>query len=269
MSIMRKLYISADIEGVCGIADWKETDPTDAQGAYFRAEMTSEVRAACAAAVEAGVAEIFVKDAHDSGRNIDPSALPDNVRIMRAWTRDPWSMMAGIDSSFGGAMLIGYHSGAGSDGNPLAHTMNTNNVRVLLNGEEASEFLINTYSAAAAGVPVILVSGDRQLCEKARALDPRIAAVPVSEGIGNASVSINPRLAVAGIHDEAARAIRAAEGARPIALPSSFDVSIEFRQHYMAYRGSFYPGAKRLSPLAVGFACKTWLEALTFLFWVL
>jgi len=266
---MKKLYISADMEGVCGIADWKETELTEAQGAYFRAEMTREVRAACDAAVEAGVEEILVKDAHDSGRNIDPAALPDNARLMRAWTRDPWSMMAGIDASFGGAMLIGYHSGAGSDGNPLAHTMNTNNVRVLVNAQEASEFLINTYSAAYAGVPVILLAGDRQLCERAKAIDPRIATIPVSEGIGNASVSINPRVAVARIHDEAARTIRAADGVRPIALPPSFDIAIEFRQHAMAYRGSFYPGARKLSPLAVGFSSRTWLEALTFLFWVL
>lgn len=266
---MKKLYISADIEGVCGIADWKETALADAQSAYFRAEMTREVAAACAAAREAGVAEIFVKDAHDSGRNIDPQALPDNARIMRAWTRDPFSMMAGIDPSFGAAMLIGYHSGAAADGNPLSHTMNTENVRVLINGEEASEFLINTYTAASVGVPVIMLSGDRQLCERAAALDPRIRTVPVSEGIGNASISINPRVAESRIKEAAAAAIAAAEDSRPIALPPHFDVAIEFRQHSMAYRGSFYPGAKRLSSLSVGFGCDAWFDALTFLFWVL
>ncbi len=266
---MKKLYISADIEGVCGIADWKETELEDAQGAYFRAQMTREVQAACEAAVEAGVAEIFVKDAHSSGRNIDPAALPDNAKLMRAWTRDPWSMMAGIDPSFGAAMLIGYHSGSGSNGNPLAHTMSTNNVRVLINGVESSEFLMNTYSAASVGVPVVLVAGDSQLCASAKSLDPRIATIAVNEGIGNASVSINPRVAVRRIREEAAKAIRAAEGSKPIALPPGFELVIEFRQHYMAYRGSFYPGAKQLSPLAVGFTCATWFEALTFIFWVL
>lgn len=266
---MKKLYISADIEGVCGIVDWKEADIGEAASAYFLAEMTREVKAACDAAVEAGVEEIFVKDAHGSGRNLDPQALPDQVRLMRAWTRDPWSMMAGIDQGFDAAMLVGYHSGAGSAGNPLAHTMNTNNVRVLINGEEASEFLINTYSAASAGVPVILVTGDSQLCERARALDQRITVVPVIEGLGNASISINPRLAVARIKEAAARAIRASEGSKPLALPPSFELAIEFRQHFLAYKGSFYPGARRLSPLAVGFDCERWFDALTFLFWVL
>ena len=31
---MKKLFISADIEGVCGIADWRETELSDPQSAY-------------------------------------------------------------------------------------------------------------------------------------------------------------------------------------------------------------------------------------------
>ena len=104
---MDKLYISVDIEGVCGIADWKETEIGEAQGAYFRRQMTREASAACEAAVQSGVKDILVKDAHGSGRSIDPSVLPRNTRIMRSWTRDPYSMMAGLDSSFGGACFIG------------------------------------------------------------------------------------------------------------------------------------------------------------------
>ncbi len=118
---MDRLYISADIEGVCGIADWKETEIGEAQGAYFRTQMTREAAAACEAAVAAGVSDILLKDAHGSGRSIDPSALPRQTRLMRAWTRDPYSMMAGLDATFGGACYIGYHSAAGTDGNPWAY----------------------------------------------------------------------------------------------------------------------------------------------------
>ena len=56
--MIRKLYISADIEGICGIADWKETYIGEAQGDYFRAEMTREVAAACEAAVAAGLVRL-------------------------------------------------------------------------------------------------------------------------------------------------------------------------------------------------------------------
>jgi D-amino peptidase len=265
--MIRKLYISADIEGVCGIADWKETNIGEAQGAYFRDEMTSEVAAACEAANAAGVGEIFVKDAHGSGRSIDPSKLPENVRLMRAWTNDPWSMMAGIDQGFDGALFIGYHSAGGTDGNPLAHTMDTSNVHVIVNGQIASEFLLNAYTAASVGVPSLLVAGDRQLCEGAPAIIPGIATVPVSEGVGSASISIHPALAKRRIGEATAAAL--ASPAPLHALPDRFKVSVLFREHRIAHRSSFFPGAKKTGPLEVAFASKEWFEVIRFLYFVL
>jgi len=265
---MNKLYVSADIEGVCGIADWKETELAEAQGAYFREQMGREVRAVCEAACGAGVGEILVKDAHDSGRNINPMALPENVRLLRSWTRSPLSMMAGIDESFDGVAFVGYHSAAGTNGNPLAHTMNGNNVHVLVNGEPASEFLINSYTAALFSVPVLFLSGDRMLCERAARLDPAIGTVAVSEGMGGASLSIHPNLAVAKIRETAAAAF-AANAVHALKLPTAFHVEIRFRLHHLAYRGSFYPGAKQTGPFEVAYSSGSWMEVLQFLFFVL
>ncbi len=266
---MNKLYISADIEGVCGIVDWKETHIGEAQGAYFRAQMTREVNAACDTACKAGVKDILVKDAHGSGRSIDPSALPQNVRILRAWTRDPYSMMGGIDASFEGVCFIGYHSAAGTDGNPLAHTMNDNTQEVRINGCLASEFTLNAYTAAHLGIPVLLLTGDRALCETAKQLNPAIKTVAVSEGIGNASVSIHPELAVTRIREALASALKTDPKKMLVPLPENFEVTIEFRQHYLAYRGSFYPGAKLAGPVTVGYSSKSWADVLAFLFFVL
>jgi len=265
--MIRKLYISADIEGICGIVDWKETNVDEAQGAYFREEMTQEVAAVCEAANESGVEEIFVKDAHGSGRNMDPSKLPENVRIMRAWTNDPWSMMAGIDGSFGGAVYVGYHSAGGSDGNPLAHTMDTTNVHVLINGELTSEFRLNALTAASVGVPSLLVAGDRLLCESAASTVPGILSVPVSEGRGNASISIHPRLARRQIADAMRKAL---DSPAPLpGMPDRFELSILYRQHNMAHKASFFPGARKIGPLEVAFETKEWFEVIRFLYFVL
>ncbi len=266
---MKKLYISADIEGVCGIVDWKETHIGEAQGAYFRNQMTREVNAACEAACNAGVADILVKDAHGSGRSIDPSALPQNVRILRAWTRDPYSMMGGIDSTYEGVCFIGYHSGAGTDGNPLAHTMNDNTQEIRINGSLASEFTLNAYTAAHLGIPVLLLTGDRALCETAGQLNPSIKSVAVSEGIGNASVSIHPELAVRRIREALASALEMDPKKLLIPLPEVFEIRIEFRQHHLAYRGSFYPGAKLAGPVTLAYSSKSWADVLGFLFFVL
>lgn len=266
---MNKLFISADIEGVSGIADWKETEIGESQGAYFRAQMTREVKAACEAAEAAGVADVFVKDAHGSGRSIDPSALPRNVCILRAWTRDPLVMMSGLDSGYEGVFFIGYHSAAGTSGNPLAHTMSGDVQELRINGEIASEFVINAFTAASMGVPVMLLSGDRALCETAKVFNPNIRTVPVSEGIGNGSVSVHPELAAERIREAAASALSADPGSMAFPLPTSFKVSIEFKKHYLAYRASFFPGAGLAGPSEVVFSSRKWEEVLVFLFFVL
>ncbi|WP_260838933.1 M55 family metallopeptidase [Heyndrickxia oleronia] len=50
-----KLFISADIEGVAGIANWEETDTSSPFSRYFLEQMTKEINAACEAAIEAGI----------------------------------------------------------------------------------------------------------------------------------------------------------------------------------------------------------------------
>ncbi len=283
---MKKLYISADIEGVCGIEDWRETELADSQSAYFRARMTAEVAAACEGANLAGVGELFVKDAHDSARNIDPSLLPDNARILRGWSGDPESMMAGLDSSFDGVILVGYHSGANTDGNPLSHTMSTQIVYSNLNGVDASEFLLNTYTAASLGVPVLFLSGDAMLCGSAKALGCGIRTVAVSEGFGGASLSINPRLATERIRSEVAEAVaafdadssRARDGkggggdvpfatgaARVPGLPSDFVLRTRYREHAQARKASFFPGARSLSSHEVEYRSASWRDVLVFM----
>ena len=148
-----RVYLSADIEGTCGIADWAETErATMDDYRPFAAQMTAEVAAACEGAVAAGAEEIVVKDAHDSARNLDGSRLPRQARLFRGWTGDPLSMMAGLDvGQFGAVLFTGYHAWAACGGNPLSHTMTTQCDQVTLNQMPASEFLINAYTAGYCG----------------------------------------------------------------------------------------------------------------------
>lgn len=264
-----KLFISADLEGVAGIVNWSEADIESSFSKYFTEQMTKEVNAACEAAIAAGAEDILIKDAHSTARNLDPSKLPEQVKILRGWTRDPYSMMAGLDASFDGVFFIGYHSAAGANGNPLAHTMNMQNEYVKINGEIASEMLINAYTAASMGVPVLLATGDKMICEDAQKINPHIKTVPVSEGIGNASISIHPNVALKKIKEQVQAALSDELGRYKIDLPESFHVEIAFREHYLAYRGSFYPGAKQTGAKTVEYETNDYNEVLRFLFFVL
>ena len=121
---MKRIFLSADIEGTCGIAHWDESLPEKQDYARFQRQMTREVAAACEGFNKAGVEEIFIRDGHNNARNILAEELPENIEIMRGWGRDPWAMMTGIDESCDGVAFTGYHSAASWDGSPLSHTMN-------------------------------------------------------------------------------------------------------------------------------------------------
>ena len=265
-----KLFISADIEGVAGIANWEEANPAHALYPRFAEQMSREVAAVCEGAVAAGATDILVKDAHAAGRNLDPSLLPEEARVLRGWPRHPYSMMSGLDASFDGVLFVGYHSAAGTDGNPLAHTISSADIaHIRINGDLASEFRMSAYTAALLGVPVLFASGDRMLCEEARALVPGLATVAVSEGLGNASTSIHPRRAVDTLKAEALRALQGDLPARKLQLPDRFEIEVRFKQHARAYSGQFYPGARRLDAHTVGFEARDYFEALRFFFFVL
>jgi D-amino peptidase len=264
-----KLFISADIEGVTGIVNWDETTLGNPQNKYFCEQMTREVGAACEAALEAGADEVLVKDAHGSARSINPAALPEKVRIVRGWAKNPYIMMAGLDESFDGVFLMGYHSSAGMNGNPLAHTMDTNNVYVKINGEFASELMINTYAAALFDVPVVFVSGDRMLCEHAKTLNENISTAAVSEGIGNASISVHPDLSLKMIKSKVQEVLKKDLSLCKVKLPESFNIEIRYKEHFDAYKNSFYPGARQIDTHTVVFETKDYFEVLRFILFVL
>ncbi len=105
-----KVYMSVDMEGVAGVAHFDEVTKGKQGYAEFQVQMTAEVKAACEGAVAAGAKEIWVKDAHDSGRNLIISDLPKPVKIIREWSGHPLGMMQEIDETFDAAIMIGYHS---------------------------------------------------------------------------------------------------------------------------------------------------------------
>lgn len=265
-----KIFLSADMEGTCGIVSWPETErSTPMDYAPMQKQMTREVSAACTGALSAGAKEVLVKDAHDSARNLDPAGLPRSTRISRAWSGDLLSMMSGLNQEhFDAVIFTGYHAWAGCPGNPMSHTMNGRNNRVTLNGVPCSEFLINSYTAGYFGVPVVMVTGDRTLCEFAKELIPGITTVPVNEGRGGGSTSIHPDEAVEQIQAAAAQAVKNVEGCQ-VPMPAHFHMEIDFVKHHVAYSRSFYPGAMLKDDKVVCFDHDDWYEMLRFCHFVL
>ena len=257
-----KVFISADIEGTAGISHWNEAERTHPDWLEVRSLMTAEVLAACEGARAAGATEVVIKDAHDSGRNLILDRLPDYARIIRGWSGHPDEMMFGIDESFAAAICTGYHSKAGTEANPLAHTSNMRISRLLLNGEVASEFTFNALCAASYGVPSVFLSGDAGICAEAQAMVPGLAAVQTLEGTGKATTSISPAWSRRAIREGVA-AVLSGEFAQALPVsPDYHEVVIEFNTPTEAYRAGWYPGAKAHGPRSVAFGHRDFREIL-------
>jgi D-amino peptidase len=264
-----KVYISADIEGVTGTTHWDEANKSNPDYREFQEQMTAEVAAACEGALHAGATEIWVKDAHGPARNIIAAKLPREAKLVRGWSGHPFLMVQYLDETFHALLLVGYHSPAGTDTNPLAHTISSGRIaRIKINDRYASEMLLHTYAAALVNVPLVFVSGDAGICEEATSLNPNITTTAVKQGVGSSTVSIHPHLAVDRIREGAQAAVAGDVAKCAIQLPERFAVEIEYKDHAQARHASFYPGASQKAPHAIQFETDDYFEVLRLLAFV-
>ena len=257
-----RVFISADIEGVTGTTAWDETEIGRPGYEAARQQMTAEVKAACEGAIAAGADYILVKDAHDSGRNIDITQLPECVEVIRGWSGHPFSMAYGVDESFDAAMFVGYHSPAGTNGNPLSHTFTTKTTSIKLNGQPCSEFMLYSWAAASVGVPTVLLAGDKPLCEMSAEMHPMLKTVATKDGLGGCTRSINPALACKRIKETAEAALKQDLSGAGIQLPRHFALEISYKEHSAAVLRSSYPGCELVGDRTVRFETDDFFEVL-------
>ncbi len=258
-----KVYISADIEGITGIANWDEANKTKPDYQKYSKQMTEEVKAACEGAINGGAHDIYIKDAHDSGRNIIADDLPQNTTLIRGWSGHPFSMVQELDESFDALIFIGYHSYGSSGANPMSHTMSSVTYNYIkLNEKLASEFLIYAYAAATVGVPLVFLSGDEGICKEVHTINEYIRTVAVNKGSGNSVKSIHPQLAIKKIKEGVESVLREDMNQCKITLPEYFEMELSFRDHAKAFKMSFYPGMRQISSTNVVFESENYFEVL-------
>lgn len=265
-----RLFISSDIEGTCGITDWNEANKTHPDYDYFSKQMSLEVAAVCQAALDSGnIEEIYVRDSHGTARNIHPDMLPNSsyIHIIRGWSGSICPMMTGIENADVVA-YTGYHSGVGASDNPLSHTNNLGNFSIFINGIALSEFVQNSYYASCKNKPILFISGDQGICNVAKDMIPHIATVPVSNGIGGASISLHPKTAEELIYTEARKAFENTDDKLIMEIPKLFHVEYEFTDLMKAMKAGFYPGAKQIGPKKVEYDASDYEDVLRFIMFV-
>ncbi len=260
-----KVFISVDMEGVCGVVHWEDVSRDGKDYGLFRKLMTEETNAAIEGALAAGATEIVVRDSHGSARNILPDLLNPKADLIRDWANSPFSMMEGIDETFDAVILIGYHARANTPNATLDHTMSSSSVYdVTLNGKKMPEAGINAFIAGNYGVPVALVSGDKAICEQVKELFGVVETVAVKEGIGNAARMLHPKKAQELIKNKTTEALNRLSDFKPFTFTPPYTMAITFRNEERAEIAAWLPGAKRETSTTVSFTSSDWMDVMRF-----
>jgi D-amino peptidase len=255
-----KVYISVDIEGSAGITHWDEAAKRHCDYPEFRERMTAEAVAACEGALAAGAREIWVKDAHGSGRNILAERLPGEVRLIRGWSGHPFCMLQELDESFNAAAVIGWHGAASHPDNPLSHTLTGFYGQVTLNGMLCSEYLLHAHIAALVDTPIVFLSGDSGICAQARTVNRTIHTVETNTGRGESVISIQPDIARERIPKGIETALRSDLLEHTLSRSDHYELRMRFKHHGDAYRNAFYPGARLADSETVVFEADDFME---------
>jgi D-amino peptidase len=191
-----RIYVIADMEGVAGVFLPEQLERGTAEYAEARRLLTGEVNAAIAGAFEGGATEVIVKDAHGTGFNLVMEDVDARAEIV-AGASVP-ARFAGLDESFAGVILLGYHAMAGTEAAICDHTMSTATwLRYELCGVEVGEVGLDAAEAGLFDVPVILVTGDDKVCREAvEVLGGAVLVCQVKTGLARHGVrTLAPRAA--------------------------------------------------------------------------
>ena len=263
-----KVYISVDIEGSAGITHWNEARKDSPEYTEFRERMTGEAVAACEGAIAAGATEIWVKDAHGTGRNIFAEQLPKEARLIRGWSGHPYGMLQELDDTFDAVALVGWHGPASHPNNPLSHTLRGIFARMTLNDVLCSEYLLHAHVAALTNTPIVLLSGDVGICEMAMATNSAIHTVETNTGHGASVIGIQPELARSKIRDNIELALRSELSEHVQPRSDHYKFELRFNHHSLAYQHSFYPGVSQIDSETLLFEHKDYFEIARFLCFV-
>ena len=258
----KKVFISADMEGISGISGSDQLSATGAEYGRSRKMMADDVNAAIRGARRGGATEIVVNDSHGTMRNLRLEDLDPRVHLI-SHSFKASGMMEGLDESFDAVIFVGYHAKAGNPGGLFAHTGSGVVRDVRVNGRSLGEGGLNTMVAAAYGVPVALVTGDDVAVKQVGETATTAKTVAVKRAINPRAVELRPFTVV---HTEIEAA--AYEGVRdakkfPPQRASAYQVEVQFQDVAIPEVARHLPGMSRPAPDTIGFSADSMPKAYT------
>lgn len=256
-----KLYISVDMEGITGLADHTHVDSSKHNYERGRLIMTEEANHVISTAFNEGCQEVLVNDSHSKMNNLLIEKLHPEAKVIVGDVK-PYSMVQGLDSSYSGAMFIGYHARASMLG-VMSHSMIFGVRNMYINDVAIGEMGFNAYVAGYYGVPVLLVAGDDRAALEAEQLIPNVTTAIVKETITRSAVkSLTPAKAGELLKEKTLAALKNKDLVKPLIPPDHPLLRIEFANYGQAEWAHLMPGTEiEENTTIVRFQARDILEA--------
>jgi D-amino peptidase len=256
-----KFIIAVDCEGVACVVGARGQGIGDSPlWEMVRRQATREANATAKALFDSGATQVIVWDNHASGVNLVYDDLDERCDILLgAGIEHRWQ---GMDGSFAGVLLVGYHSMDTTIDGVLAHSYSSMTYQhIKINETIVGEIEIDAAMAGAHGVPVIFVASDDKGTAEASRFMPWIETVATKQGLGrNSALSKHPKRAATEIYDGVKRAVSRLQEmkpfnfAQPMVLEFRFkkleDAEICSRSHHGWERVDAYTCRKKIANLS-------------------
>jgi len=257
-----KIFISADMEGISGVATNQQLK-TPFEYQRFRKLMTADVNAAIEGAINGGATEVVVADGHGNMSNILIEDLDIRARLISGNNR-VMCQLEGLDDSFDGILFVGHHGReGGSDVAVISHTLAGICVNEMtINGQVVGETEMNTYVAGAFGVPPLFISGDDAYVNEVLETLPNVEAAITKRAVDRfAAELIHPEIARQHIRQQVEVAVKNSADQKPVVLSGPITFEIEFKGSQQAKMTTTIPSVELIGPKKIRFTCDDMITA--------
>lgn len=231
VTAQKKIYIITDLEGISGVYKfdqaWVKDTPLNLKACeYFMGDVSAVVRGLR----DAGATEIVVCDGHGDQAVIPHLMEPGATYITGKPKPSPGSLW-GLDNSFAGVVLLGFHAMRGTPDGVLNHTQGVEN-RYWYNGVESGELAQNAAIAGYFGVPPIMATGDEATCREAKKFfGDHCVTVAVKRGISREAAVLYP---IEETHKALYEGAKRAMAAISLCKPYTLDLPIKAIKKYLS-----------------------------------
>ena len=249
-----KCFIVVDMEGATGVV---HRDQLMAEGRGYSAAqklLTADVNAVIEGVLAEDPTSTFVVgDGHGTMRNVLLEELHPSAELVigpGTAQNKPLCQVEGIDDTFDFAIMMGFHTKAGTPNGLLAHTFVGSTICSMhMHGREVGEAEVDNAVLASFGVPTRLVIGNSDLEPEIRTWNPELLFASTKRTLGSTAAICKPpaatRQLIMAASSEAVCVHRAQPKMQPLVQPTSFVVETYRRE--MTDKACTVEGINRIS----------------------